>query len=116
MASLAYTLWVCAFNTTQLLLFNLVERAMFPNVHQAKDMQTGRQKVKDATSWVMKAFDRNGLALLLLANLLTGIINLTVKTLHMGDVQAIATLLGIALALDHYDVSTKIQSYSNTII
>ncbi|KAK0886969.1 Glucosaminyl phosphatidylinositol (GlcN-PI) nositol acylation protein [Friedmanniomyces endolithicus] len=115
MASLAYILWVCTFNTTQLLLFNLVERVMFPNVHQAKDMQTERQRVKDATSWVMKLFNRNGLALFLQANLLTGIINLTVKTLHMGDVQAmaillgyVATLCGVALALDHYDVSIKI--------
>ncbi|KAK3649368.1 Glucosaminyl phosphatidylinositol (GlcN-PI) nositol acylation protein [Elasticomyces elasticus] len=115
MASLAYILWVCAFNTTQLLLFNLVERVMFPNVHQGKDMPTERQRVKDATSWVMKAFNRNGLALFLLANLLTGIINLSVKTLHMGDVQAmaillayVATLCGVALTLDHYDVSIKI--------
>ena len=115
MANLAYIVWVCAFNTTQLLLFNLVERAFFPNVHKANDRQTERQRVKDATSRVMQAFNRNGLALFLLANLLTGVINLTVKTLHVGDVKAMAILLGyiailagVALALDHFDVSIKI--------
>ncbi|KAK3071008.1 Glucosaminyl phosphatidylinositol (GlcN-PI) nositol acylation protein [Teratosphaeriaceae sp. CCFEE 6253] len=115
MANLAYIVWVCAFNTTQLLLFNLVERLMFPNVHKANDRQTERQRVRDATSRIMQAFNRNGLLLFLLANLLTGAINLTVKTLHLSDVQAmaillgyIATIAGVGLALDHYDISVKI--------
>ncbi|KAK0353786.1 Glucosaminyl phosphatidylinositol (GlcN-PI) nositol acylation protein [Friedmanniomyces endolithicus] len=115
MANLAYIVWVCAFNTTQLLLFNVVERVMFPNIHKATDKRTERQRVQDATSRVMQAFNRNGLALFLLANLLTGLINMTVKTLHMTDVQAmaillgyIATLCGVGLALDHYDISIKI--------
>ena len=115
MANLAYIVWVCAFNTTQLLLFNIVERVMFPNVHKASTRQAEQQRVRDATSWVMHSFNRNGLALFLLANLLTGGINLTVKTLRMGDVEAMAILLGyigtlstVALALDHWNITIKI--------
>jgi len=115
MANLAYVVWVCAFNCAQLLLFCLVEHLMFPNLYTAKDKATERQRIRDATSKVMQAFNRNGLALFLLANLLTGAINMTIPTLHVGDVEAmlilvayIATLCGVALAMDHYDVSIKL--------
>lgn len=115
MANLAYVCWVCCFNTTQLLLFCSIEKMMFPNLYNAKDKQTEKRRVQQATSRVMHAFNRNGLALFLLANLLTGLVNLTVPTLHLGDVEAmvilvtyIATICGVALALDHYDVSVKL--------
>ncbi|KAK5121098.1 hypothetical protein LTR85_005582 [Meristemomyces frigidus] len=115
MANLAYVCWVCSFNTTQLLLFAGIEKMMFPNLYKAKDKQTERQRAQYATSRIMHAFNRNGLALFLLANLLTGLVNMSVHTLHLGDVEAmvilvtyIATICGVALALDHYDVSIKL--------
>lgn len=115
MANLAYVVWVCAFNSAQLLLFCSIECIMFPDLYEAKDKQTERQRVRDATSRVMQAFNRNGLALFLFANLLTGGINMSMKTLYMGDVQAmvvlvlyIGTICSTALLLDHYDVSIKL--------
>ncbi|KAK5109333.1 hypothetical protein LTR62_007102 [Meristemomyces frigidus] len=115
MANLSYIVWVCCFNTAQLLLFNVVERVMFPNVYKAKDRATEKQRIRDATSRVMHAFNRNGLALFLLANLLTGAINMGFQTWHMDDVSAmvvlvsyIAALCGVGLLLDHYDVSIKL--------
>ncbi|WPH05067.1 hypothetical protein R9X50_00796600 [Acrodontium crateriforme] len=115
MANLGYIVWVCAFNTSQLLMFCGIERIMFPNLYKAKDNKTERQRIQDATSKVLQAFNRNGLAIFLLANLLTGLINMTVPTLHMTDVQSMAillgymaTLCGFALALDHYNISIKL--------
>lgn len=115
MANLAYIVWVCAFNCGQLLLFCAVETVAFPNLYNAKDRATERQRIQDATSTVMQAFNRNGLALFLLANLLTGLVNMTIPTLHLGDVEAmavlvgyIATLCGVAVALDRYDISIKL--------
>ncbi|EMC98643.1 hypothetical protein BAUCODRAFT_145697 [Baudoinia panamericana UAMH 10762] len=115
MANLAYIIWVCAFNTAQLLLFCAIETVMFPALYKAKDKATERQRAQDATSKVMQAFNRNGLALFLLANLLTGAINIAVPTWHMDDVPAMAILLayiavicGVGLALDSYDVSIKL--------
>lgn len=115
MANLAYVVWVCAFNTAQLLLFYLVERIVFPNLYKAKTKVVEKQRVKEATSTVMKAFNRNGLALFLLANLLTGGVNMSVETLRMGDVQAMTILVGYmvvicgtALALEKADVSIKL--------
>lgn len=115
MANLPYIVWVCAFNTAQLLLFCAVEKVMFPNLYKAKDKQTERHRARDSTSRVMHAFNRNGLALFLLANLLTGAINMGTETLHMGDVQAMVVLvayIGVvcstALVLDRYDISIKL--------
>ena len=115
MANLAYVVWVCGFNTAQLLLFNMIENVLFQDLYEAKDKKTERQRVRDATSRVMQAFNRNGLALFLIANLLTGAINMGLKTLYMDEMQAmlvlvvyIGTICGVALALDHYDISIKL--------
>lgn len=115
MANLAYVCWVCSFNCAQLLLFCIIETVIFPNLYKAKTKEAERQRVADATSRVMHAFNRNGLALFLIANLLTGAVNLSVQTWHMKDVPAMvilvaymATLCGVALGLDHYNVSLKL--------
>lgn len=115
MANLAYIVWVCAFNTFQLFLFCSVETLIFPDLYKAKDRLTESLKVKEATSRVMHAFNRNGLAIFLLANLLTGSVNLGLETLGMGEVQAmvvlvgyIGVLCGTAMLLDHWDISIKL--------
>ncbi|KAK4503447.1 hypothetical protein PRZ48_004362 [Zasmidium cellare] len=115
MANLAYVCWVCSFNTAQLLLFCLVETVMFPDIYKAKSKEVERQRIRDATSRVMAAFNRNGLALFLLANLLTGAINMTMSTIHMAEVPSMivlglymAVICGVALTLDAYDISIKL--------
>ncbi|KAI7161081.1 GPI-anchored wall transfer protein 1 [Hortaea werneckii] len=115
MANLPYITWVCAFNCGQLFLFCAIEKMMFPNIYEAKDKQTEKQRIQDATSRIMQAFNRNGLFLFMLANLLTGAINMTVPTLHLGDVESlsilvgyIAVVAGVGLALDHYNISIKL--------
>ena len=68
-----------------------------------------------ATPRVLQAFNRNGLAIFLVANLATGLINLTVDTLHMGQFEAIGILLtyaalitSLAVGLDYWDISIKL--------
>ncbi|KAK3705109.1 Glucosaminyl phosphatidylinositol (GlcN-PI) nositol acylation protein [Vermiconidia calcicola] len=115
MANLAYVIWVCAFNSAQLLIFCAIECVVFRDLYKAKDPETERQRVGDATSKVMHAFNRSSLAMFLLANLLTGLINMSVRTLYMGDVQAMAilvayigTICAVALLLDRHDISIKL--------
>ena len=115
MANLAYVCWVCAFNSAQLLLFCGVEMLMFPLLYRSRNKGVEKQRIKDATSKVLHAFNRNGLALFLLANLLTGAVNLGSETWHVSDVQAmcvlvgyIGTICGTGLMLDHYDISIKL--------
>lgn len=115
LANLPYVSWVAAFNCTQLLIFRLIEGILFPVLYKARDKKTERERCAKATSKVLNAYNRNGLALFLLANLLTGAINMTLPTLKMGDVEAMVVLMGYmsvltatGLALDHFNISIKL--------
>lgn len=115
LANLPYILWVVAFNCTQILAFCLIETAVFPAVYAATDTVSERAEADRATSRILRSYNRNGLAVFLVANLLTGAINLTVKTLDMGTREAMAILVGyllllttLAVVLDARDISIKI--------
>ncbi|KAG0651485.1 GPI-anchored wall transfer 1 [Hyphodiscus hymeniophilus] len=116
LANLPYFLWICAFNCTQITAFCLVETIFFPQIYKNVDTssKTENEIYKNATSRVLESCNRNGLAVFLAANLLTGLVNLTVPTLHVSDLQAMgillfyaATLTGLAVGLDVYDISIK---------
>jgi phosphatidylinositol glycan class W len=114
LANLPYFLWIAAFNTTQITAFCLVETAFFPAAFKNTDHKAEDGIYKQSTSRVLEAFNRNGLAVFLAANLLTGVVNLTVPTLHVTNLQAMgilllyaSTLTGLAVGLDAYDISIK---------
>jgi phosphatidylinositol glycan class W len=61
------------------------------------------------------AFNRNGLVVFLVANLLTGLVNITMPTLNMGVLESMAVLVGyiavvsaVALGLDRLDLTIKL--------
>jgi phosphatidylinositol glycan class W len=54
---------------------------------------------KNATSRILAAFNGNGLVVFLVANLLTGLVNLTVNTLDTPPLAAVAVLVAYAAAL-----------------
>ena len=115
LANLPYVLWVCAFNCAQILGFCLIETSVFPNVHKAIDGTVEKREADLATSRVLKSYNRNGLAIFLLANLMTGLINLTVRTIVMNTGTAMAILFGyaavltiVACTLDAKGISIKI--------
>lgn len=114
-ANMAYFLWVCAFNCVQLWIFCTVESLFFPDLYLARHKNVELERVKKATSKILGAFNRNGLALFLLANLLTGAINLSVRTIEMATIPSMALLTGylavlstVALTLDHFNISIKL--------
>lgn len=115
LANMPYVLWIVAFNNVQLFLFCLLETVFFPEVHRATDRTTEQQRSKFATSRIMEAFNKNGLAIFLLANLLTGGVNMAMNTLDARKGVAMAvlvsyamTLTGVALGLHHWNISLKI--------
>lgn len=105
LANLPYVVGVAAFNNGQMALFYAIERGVF-----------GRHaEVGDATSRLLRAFNRNGLALFLAANLGTGLVNMALPTLHMGTAQAMGALLvymgalsALALGLDARNITIKV--------
>lgn len=115
LANLPYVVWVAGFNTAQLTVYSLVETLTFPGVYLAVNATVEKKESEKATSRVTKAFNRNGLAIFLFANLLTGLINLTLDTLTIGPVGAMAILVAyaglltaIAVALDIWNISLKL--------
>ncbi|KAF2751409.1 GPI-anchored wall transfer protein 1 [Sporormia fimetaria CBS 119925] len=115
LANLPYVLWVSSFNCAQIALCCAIEQYLFPNLYKATTEDEEKQKAKAATSPILSAYNRNGLAVFLLANLLTGLVNLTLPTLRMGTFESMAVLVSyiavlsaVALFLDHKDLSIKL--------
>ncbi|KAL8787203.1 MAG: hypothetical protein Q9195_007894 [Heterodermia aff. obscurata] len=115
LANLPYVLWVATFNCAQLTLFCFIETCCFPALSRAETGSVERKESARATPRVLRAFNRNGLAIFLVANLLTGMINLGVDTLRMTQYQAMGILLtyaalvtSFAMGLDHWDISIKL--------
>ncbi|EPE35472.1 hypothetical protein GLAREA_11171 [Glarea lozoyensis ATCC 20868] len=115
LANLPYFFWICAFNSCQITAFCLVETIFFPQAHQSTDAKTEAETYEASSSRVFEAYNRNGLAVFLAANLLTGLVNLTVPTLNVGEIEAMVILFayasvvtGLAIGLDAYDISVKL--------
>ncbi|KAJ5167298.1 GPI-anchored wall transfer protein 1 [Penicillium canariense] len=115
LANMPYVLWVSAFNSAQLLLFCLAETLFFPSVHRATSKEGEVEQNLFATSWILHAFNRGGLAIFLVANLLTGAVNLSIPTLDVNTPQAMAILVayaailtGLALAMDKYNIKLRL--------
>ena len=115
LANLPYFLWVATFNCAQLTLFCLIETCCFPGLSKAATGSVERKESARATPRVLRAYNKNGLAIFLVANLLTGLINLTIDTLRMSLLQAMGILLtytavltSLALGLDYWDISIKL--------
>ncbi|KAK1752557.1 GPI-anchored wall transfer protein 1 [Echria macrotheca] len=115
LANLPYVLWVVASNTVLVSAFCLVDTIFFPAFYNAQDARAEKEAHDTATSRVLRAYNRNGLAVFLLANLLTGFVNMTVPTLDVGRVATMGILVGymatvtaVAVALDAYNISIKL--------
>ncbi|KAI0468433.1 GPI-anchored wall transfer protein 1 [Xylaria cf. heliscus] len=115
LANFPYILWVAAFNSAHLLICCLTETVFFPAFYNATDSKTENEAYNAATSTVLRAYNRNGLALFLVANLMTGLVNMTVPTLNVGPVVSMGILVGyasivtaIAVVLDAWNLSIKL--------
>ena len=115
LANFPYVLWVAAFNCAQLAMCAVAEKLCFPDIHKVRDPDTEKRRSQEATSTILHAFNRNGLAIFLLANLLTGAVNLTMPTLDMGTLESMVVIVGYmgilaatALALNASDISIKL--------
>jgi phosphatidylinositol glycan class W len=115
LANMPYVLWVSAFNSAQLFLFCLTETVFFPAVHRSTSEDGEVERTSFATSRILHAFNRGGLALFLIANLLTGAVNLSVPTLDLNTPQAMgilivyaAILTGAALGMDKYNIKLSL--------
>ena len=115
LANMPYVFWVVAFNTGQLCLYCGIENLCFRSLYFAEDRETELQRCRSATSQLLYSLNRNSLAIFLVANLLTGLVNQTLPTLELSMMQSMGVLVvhcsifcGLALKLDRWDISIKL--------
>ncbi|GAA6033374.1 hypothetical protein JCM8097_006719 [Rhodosporidiobolus ruineniae] len=84
-ANLPYVLWITAFNTSFLFLYLAV--------HLSIDSIPAFSRHASAAPAIFEAINRNGLVVFLAANLLTGLVNLSVQTMYASDSTAVAVLV-----------------------
>ncbi|KAI9806523.1 MAG: Glucosaminyl phosphatidylinositol (GlcN-PI) nositol acylation protein [Piccolia ochrophora] len=117
LANAPYVLWVHAFNAAQLAAFYFVDAAFFAS--SSSSSSTTRDKSHESTMTrtppVLAAFNNNGLAIFLLANLLTGGVNMGVRTLEAGRgaavgvlVAYVAVLAGTAVGMERWGVGIRL--------
>ncbi|KAG0018160.1 Glucosaminyl phosphatidylinositol (GlcN-PI) nositol acylation protein, partial [Podila clonocystis] len=111
-ANLSYFFWVITFNTGYILCFLLAEITLTKNEPSALAIARAQAKANLSTSGsktqrpaatvllppltcppLLEAVNRNGLAVFLVANVLTGLVNMTVQTLYTPDMKALGILV-----------------------
>lgn len=125
LANLPYILWVISYNTTQLLIFYLIEIIFFPSspptittttttTNTTTTNTTAAQhdrEDEEGVPHILRAFNRNGLVIFMLANVLTGFVNLSINTLNVGDLGALAVLAAYMLCLAGVATFASLKDY-----
>lgn len=107
LANLPYVLWIISYNTAFLGLYVIVEAVTFGKSHQAAH--------ELCVPISLEAVNANGLAVFLLANVGTGLVNMNMKTLDATKPQALlvlilylAALFSVSLLLYRYGIRIKL--------
>ncbi|KAG7448680.1 GWT1-domain-containing protein [Guyanagaster necrorhizus] len=94
--NLSYILWVAAYNTSFILAYLLMDLYFYPSPSKSNSPQPSGEEVLPSrvavSAPLFEAVNKNGLLLFLLANVFTGLINLTIPTMFTSDFWAMVVL------------------------
>lgn len=93
LANMGYVMWVVAFNVSFLLGYVVVYWLVLQPTQQAEETEQGGER-GEVTPGILEDLNRHSLGVFLLANLLTGLVNVSVRTMYMGRVGSVVILLG----------------------
>ncbi|GAA5836434.1 hypothetical protein JCM11251_007078 [Rhodosporidiobolus azoricus] len=107
LANLPYVLWITAFNTSFIFLYLAVHLVVAASASSASSSSpTAAARSATAAPAIFEAINRNGLVVFLAANLLTGLVNISIESMYASDRTAVAilvlysgTVVGLAWAL-----------------
>lgn len=105
MVNLPYILWISAVNTSCILGYYLLDMFFFPRrVSRLKDTSdpTGKRLMGEEgshTPILLEAINANSLVIFLVANIATGLINFSLKTMYTADGKAILILSGYGFGI-----------------
>ncbi|KAG8216125.1 GWT1-domain-containing protein [Butyriboletus roseoflavus] len=104
MANLPYILWIVAFNTSFILSFYLLDMIFFPTrISKLKDPSdpSGKKILQEdpttstpkSAPVLLEAINKNGLVIFFVANVATGLINLSIQTMYTPNAEAMLILI-----------------------
>nr|ODN94123.1 GPI-anchored wall transfer protein 1 [Cryptococcus depauperatus CBS 7841] len=103
LANTPYVLWTAAYNITFLLGYLLLSYFLSPS-SSAPGLNTSTSSSTPSTSVdlrvppLLEALNKNGLVVFLTANLLTGLINISINTMYMGRWASMSVLTAYTMA------------------
>ncbi|GAA6022105.1 hypothetical protein JCM11491_002111 [Sporobolomyces phaffii] len=97
-ANLPYVLWIAAFNTSFIFLYLLVHLAATNSFfessrHRPRPIAAPPPSPLESPM-IFEAINRNGLVVFLVANLLTGLVNVSIESMYASDRTAMVILVG----------------------
>ncbi|CED82797.1 Uncharacterized membrane protein [Phaffia rhodozyma] len=105
LANLPYVLWITAFNTTFLLGYLAIQLAFEPTtIESSREIVSNRGA---SVPLLLAAGNTNAQLVFLIANLLTGLTNLSINSLEMTNVQAVGILIAYSGAV--YGIAWMLQ-------
>ncbi|KAG1859205.1 GWT1-domain-containing protein [Suillus subluteus] len=101
MANISYVLWVAAYNTSFILGYIFLDMVFFPTrtskIRDPTDPSGKRLLIeekgpKSSAPALLEAINKNAFILFLLSNVATGLINLNIQTMFVGNMKAMCLL------------------------
>lgn len=110
MTNLPYVLWVSAYNCTFLFVYKLIEDFVWGKVKveyvtstkASKETDKSISRALETVPTSLTAVNNNSLILFLLANVLTGLVNMNYDTLDSSNWSGILVLMGYEVALSAF--------------
>jgi phosphatidylinositol glycan class W len=108
MANISYVLWVAAYNTSFILGYILLDMVFFPTRTSkirdpadpsGKRLLVEEQGPKSSPPELLEAINKNAFILFLLSNVATGLINLNIQTMFVGDMKAMSLLCAYSMGM-----------------
>lgn len=108
MANISYVLWVVAYNTSFILGYILLDMVFFPTrtskIRDPTDPSGKRLFIeekgpKSSAPVLLEAINKNAFILFLLSNVATGLINLNIQTMFVGNMKAMCLLCAYSMGM-----------------
>ncbi|BGP22465.1 phosphatidylinositol glycan, class W [Rhodotorula toruloides] len=94
-ANLPYVLWTVAFNTSFIFAYLMIHLVVASSSSSSSSPAVASNLASQSPA-IFHAINQNGLVVFLVANLLTGLINVLLPTMYMRDSLAVLVLVGYA--------------------
>ncbi|KAJ4482321.1 GWT1-domain-containing protein [Lentinula aciculospora] len=101
MVNISYIFWICAYNVSFILAYLLLDMLFFPSSLNKSKKKTDPPSLPPTSipAPLLDAVNKNGLVVFLVANVATGLINLTIPTMYTSDFWAMVILCGYSYAI-----------------